>query len=154
MGADNVEEFGAAFAGEAPLRAMLEAFAPGVLAATPEEVAGQMATLLSPPDVAVLTGDVAAFLLDSIKRGVSAGIDGWLDDDLAFVKPWGFDLAAITVPIQLWQGGQDLMVPPAHGAWLAGRLAGVDARLSAQDGHLPLVEHHVGEMHAWLLDQF
>ena len=33
-----------------------------------------------------------------LRRALSTGIAGWLDDDLAFVKPWGFDLAEITVP--------------------------------------------------------
>ena len=154
MGEDNVVEFGAAFAGEAQLRPVLEAMREGLLGATAEQLVEELRTLLSPPDVAVLTGELADFLLASIAGGLRDGVDGWLDDDLAFVKPWGFDVGDIRVPLQLWQGEQDLMVPPAHGRWLAAHLPGVAAHLSAQDGHLSLAAKRVGEVHAWLLRQF
>lgn len=58
------------------------------------------------------------------------------------------------MPLQLWQGRQDLFVPFAHGEWLAARIPGVDARLTAGDGHLTLIERRVPEVHAWLLERF
>ena len=44
---------------------------------------------------------------------------GWADDYLAFLRPWGFDVAEITVPGEVRYGTQDVLVPAAHGAWLA-----------------------------------
>src|SRR4051794_22465268 len=104
---------------------------------------------------AALLGDrvVAAATFAGAAPADAPDLD-FMADDLAFVKPWGFDLNTITVPLQVWQGEQDLMVPVAHGRWLARNLPGADARISAQDGHLTLGEHRVGEVHAWLLDQF
>jgi pimeloyl-ACP methyl ester carboxylesterase len=154
MGEDNVTEFGAALAGEDELRPMLEAFAGSVAATTPEQLADEMRTLLSPPDVAALTGDLAAFLHGSFITAVENGVGGWMDDDLAFTRPWGFDAGAISVPVQLWQGAQDLMVPAAHGEWLARHVPGADVHRCPDDGHLTVLENHLGEVHAWLLSHF
>jgi pimeloyl-ACP methyl ester carboxylesterase len=98
--------------------------------------------------VAVIDGGLAEELIAVTGEGIRATREGWLDDDLAFVKPWGFDLGSISVPLQLWQGRQDLMVPPAHGEWLAGHIPGVDVRLSDDDGHLSLEHLRIGEVHA------
>ena len=43
------------------------------------------------------------------------------------------------VPVHLWQGGRDLMVPPAHGRWLADRLPTCTPHLLPDDGHLTLL---------------
>lgn len=138
MGQDNLDEFTAALAGEAALRAWLEEQRPGLLSADAAQVVASLQTLLPPVDVAVMTGDLGDDLARSLQDAVSAGVDGWLDDDLAFLAPWGFDLDAITVPVSVWQGGADLMVPAAHGAWLAAHVPGVRAHLEPDEGHLSL----------------
>ncbi len=83
-------------------------------------------------------------------RAIEPGIDGWRDDDLAFIKPWGFELDDIRVPALLWQGVQDLMVPADHGRWLAKRIPGVEAHISEPDGHLSITVGRLGEIHDWL----
>jgi pimeloyl-ACP methyl ester carboxylesterase len=154
MGEDNVVEFGAALEGEEKLAPLLEQIAAGVFAADPEGLAAEVASLLSPPDVAVVNGGLAAELLDSFRVGVGETRVGWIDDDLAFTRPWGFDLASIEVPVGLWQGHQDLMVPLAHGEWLAAHIPGVDAHLSPDDGHLSIEQGRIGDVHAWLLERY
>lgn len=154
MGEDNVAEMSAAVSGLEPLTTWIEGNAAEIVAAGPEEVTGALRSLLSPPDVAVVNGELAEDMVASLHEGISARRDGWVDDDLAFVAPWGFALDALAVPVQLWQGRQDLMVPPAHGEWLAAHLPGVEAHLSDADGHLTLGEVRVGTMHAWLLERF
>jgi len=153
MGEQNVEEFGVIFQGEEAHRASMERQRSELLAAKPEDVVGMWQTLLGPADREVATGEFAAALLDHMRAGIGPGGDGWLDDDLAFVAPWGFDVASIPIPVLLWHGEQDKFVPFAHGVWLAGRIPGVDARLTAEDGHLTLFERRVPEVHAWLLER-
>jgi pimeloyl-ACP methyl ester carboxylesterase len=153
MGEDNVTEFGAALEGEAALRAFVEAELPGIVQLEPEQLADGLASLVSEVDRAALTGEHAEEMLAAMKHGLSSGGDGWIDDDLAFASDWGFALADIAVPVLLWQGDHDLMVPPAHGAWLAERIPGVEAHLSPDDGHLTLVKRRIADVHAWLLER-
>jgi pimeloyl-ACP methyl ester carboxylesterase len=143
MGEDNVREFEAAISGESALRELL---------ANAEVV--ELDSLFSPVDMAVMNGPVGAFLIASIKEGTKPGLDGWVDDDLAFVSPWGFDPGDIAVPVQLWQGRQDWMVPYAHGVWLARRLLRVDVRMSPDEGHVTLLERRVSAVHAFLAERF
>jgi pimeloyl-ACP methyl ester carboxylesterase len=153
MGEDNVKEFNAALSGREALAPMLEAWAAELAALGPDALAEQFRSLLSPADAAVLTGAYAEYVHAAMQAGLAAGIEGWLEDDLAFTKEWGFELAAIRVPVQLWQGREDRFVPFAHGEWLAERIPGVDARLSDEDGHLTLQLRRVPEIHAWLQQQ-
>lgn len=154
MGEGNVEEFAAAVEGRDALESYVAEHGAELLAASPEQIVEVLATLLSEADAAVLTGAFAEYMLESTRHGIGERVDGWVDDDLAFARPWGFDVAAIRVPLQLWQGELDRFVPFAHGEWLAARIPGVDARLSAGDGHLTLIERRVPEVHAWLLERF
>jgi pimeloyl-ACP methyl ester carboxylesterase len=57
---------------------------------------------------------------------------------LAILAPWGFDVDDVTVPVAVWQGRHDAMVPFAHGEWLAGNVAGAKAHLFDDEGHLSL----------------
>jgi pimeloyl-ACP methyl ester carboxylesterase len=138
MGQENVEEFRAALAGSETLRAFQEPWAPALGAVTAGEVADSLGDLIPPVDRAALTGELAEELAEDLRRALGSGIWGWHDDDLAFTQPWGFDPADIRVPLAIWQGTDDRMVPFAHGRWLASRIPGVRAHLLPDHGHLSL----------------
>ncbi|SRR5581483_2526641 len=138
MAPENVEEFGDALAGPDRLIAFLEREVPKLSAVTPQEVADAFGQLVSEVDRASLTGEFAEFMAEASREAVRSGPWGWYDDDLAFVRPWGFDLAEILVPVAVWQGRHDRMVPFAHGEWLAAHVPGARARLRPEHGHLSL----------------
>lgn len=140
MGPENVEEFGAALAGEGPLTAYLDTQRTGLLNVTGAEVAEALGGLVPAVDKAALTGDLADYMAAAFRRAMLRGVEGWRDDDLAFVKGWGFELDAISVPMTIWQGGQDRMVPFAHGRWLADAVNGARVHLEAEEGHLSLMQ--------------
>lgn len=139
MGDDNIEEFGAAVEGEAPLQAFLEGATSVLADVTGDDVIDAMASLLPEVDRAFLTGESADRMAETFRWAVASGIWGWFDDDIAFVQPWGFDFDAIKVPVQIWQGSDDLMVPFAHGEWLAAHVPGATATLVQGEGHLSMV---------------
>jgi pimeloyl-ACP methyl ester carboxylesterase len=156
MGQDNLDEFGAAVAGESALRPYLSTASAELVAAGPAGLTEAFQSLLPEVD-AVLLGDspgtgIGAFMYDWLAVGQQAGVDGWLDDDLAFVRDWGFDPAATGVPVLVLQGRHDLMVPFAHGGWLARHIPAAEARLTDDDGHLTLLTK-VPAVHDWLLRQ-
>ena len=138
MGEDNIVEFGAALEGEAALEAFLSETAAGLREVTADQVIDAMRSLLPPVDQAHLTGKEGEEMAAELRWSLAHGIWGWFDDDIAFTRPWGFDLGAITVPVQVWQGTEDLMVPFTHGQWLAERLSSSDPHLVDGEGHLSL----------------
>jgi len=146
MGRENHEEFGAALAGPAELQAYLEQEARAFAGVTGEQVAAALGDLVSAVDAAALTGDFAAYVAASFQQAVANGIWGWFDDDLAFTRPWGFDLESIGVPVDVWQGGQDRMVPFAHGEWLAAHLPTARASLLPEEGHLSIAVDKFSEV--------
>jgi pimeloyl-ACP methyl ester carboxylesterase len=154
MGEQNIEEFNAIFDGEDAHRAVLERHRQQLLSISPDELVDAWRTLLGPADVEVLNGDLATFVLASVRAGIQRRLDGWFDDDVAFTRPWGFDLDSISVPVLHLQGEQDRMVPFGHGVWLSEHIPGVDSRLTSEDGHLTLVERRLSEVHAWLLERY
>lgn len=139
MDESNIAEFSAAFEGLDALTTFLEPITAVFGGATGDSVVEGMSGLLSPADRAALTGEFAADMASSIRGAVASGIAGWRDDDLAFIEHWGFALSSITVPVSVWQGRKDRMVPFAHGQWLAANIPGAQAHLFATEGHLSLV---------------
>ncbi|WP_182111625.1 MULTISPECIES: alpha/beta fold hydrolase [unclassified Actinotalea] len=91
-------------------------------------------------DWAALSGPWAALGEDA--SDPAATPDGLVDDDVAFVSPWGFDLADVRVPTLVLHGGQDRMVPPSHAARLGALLPGAEARLLPEDGHISVLREY------------
>jgi pimeloyl-ACP methyl ester carboxylesterase len=138
MGAENHAEFGAALRGEDDLGAYLAAFRAEILMMTGPQVAALVRDLVDDVDRAALTGEYAQFVADSMAEGQRESSAGWLDDDLSFTVPWGFELAAIRGRVHVWQGAHDRMVPFAHGQWLVAHLGNACAHLHPEHGHMSL----------------
>jgi len=138
QGEENQAEFAAALRGEAELTAWLEPVAAHLGAVTAADVSEALGDLVTDVDRRSLTGEFAEWAAASFRAAMGTGVAGWRDDDIAFLAPWGFDLAGITRPVAIWQGDQDRMVPVAHGRWLAGHVAGATVRLLPGHGHLSI----------------
>jgi len=140
MGPENVEEFGAALEGEETLRSWMEEHAEPYRSIAATDLAAALGGLVPEKDVIALNDQgLAEIWASSMRRCFTNGWDGWLDDDIAFSKDWGFDPSAMRAPVTVWQGDLDLMVPFAHGEWLLKHIPTSTPRLEKGHGHLSLV---------------
>ncbi|KAK4544873.1 hypothetical protein LTR36_003777 [Oleoguttula mirabilis] len=154
QGQDNIDEFNAAQRGEADIRSYLDNVRPGLLSSDAAGVVEEMASILPEVDKNALlkNQDIGQGVVDGFHEGLKDGVDGWLDDDLELLKPWGFELSEIKVPVYLYQGSDDKMVPFAHGEWLAKHLPQnyVRGHLLEGEGHISIflgqVENMVNEL--------
>jgi pimeloyl-ACP methyl ester carboxylesterase len=139
MADENREEFGAALEGAEALAEFLSQAAELVRDRRGDTVADALGGLVTEIDRRALNGSLADYIASMFREGVSSGIWGWHDDDLAFVRDWAFSLDDISVPVTVWQGRHDAMVPFAHGEWLARNVPGARTMLLEDEGHLSLV---------------
>jgi pimeloyl-ACP methyl ester carboxylesterase len=146
MGAENVEEFNAALESDEALIAFKDRSWPELRVVTGPEVAAAFGDLIDHVDRGSLTGDFADYLAACFREALRESYWGWFDDDKAFVSPWGFDLHSILVPVHVWQGGHDRMVPFAHGQWCAANIPTAIPHLDEEDGHLRIVVQEIGNI--------
>ncbi len=93
---------------------------------------------------------VAEHLAMVFSEAMKNGDEGWWEDWFAVLSPWGFDLADIRIPVQLWHGTGDAAVRSEHGRWLASRIPGVDAHVLEGDDHTNIESDHQTEAWAWI----
>jgi pimeloyl-ACP methyl ester carboxylesterase len=139
MGLENVRDFLAAMIGRDMLRPFIEEQVAELHALTTADVVAAFHGLVTEVDAAALTDEFAAWVADTFRRAAAQGSSGLLEDTLQIVRPWGFDVAEIPVPVAVWQGRHDKMVPFGHGEWLARTIPGARAHLFDDEGHLSLV---------------
>lgn len=101
-----------------------------------------------PADIAALDGEWSWFI-GVVRPAIEGGPGGLIDDDLAYVSPWGFDPARVTSPVLLLHGGRDRVVPSSHGGWLARRCPSAELWLRPDDGHISVLGSGGAAM-AWL----
>lgn len=102
-------------------------------------------------DVDALQGSWS-WLISVVRPALAAGPAPLVDDDLAYVAPWGFDPAAVTAPLLVLHGARDTIVPSTHGEWLAGRCRTAELRLHPEDGHVSVLRHAEDAL-GWLVSR-
>lgn len=94
-------------------------------------------------------GEVAA-------AGAASGIEALIDDDIAYVTPWGVELEAIIAPVLLAHGADDHVVPPTHSAWLAAHIRGAQHWQVEGESHISSLaagNHGADDALRWLADR-
>ena len=147
MGPENVEEFALAKAGGPEYEARMAFYGDAFSTSTKDNIIELFGGLLSEPDKAVMEPESAREdFVASMHQGFEMGWRGFFDDDEAMMKEWGFDPTSIAVPVAVWFGQHDLMVPPTHGEWLVKNLPTATKSFFPDDGHVSLVVNHLDEL--------
>ena len=146
MGTENIEEFHAALEGPEALIGFKERNWPIFRDVTGAECAASLGDLVDDVDRSALTGEFAEWVAASVREALREGYWGWFDDDLEGIRPWGFDLASIRVPVHVWQGRHDRMVPFGHGQWLAAHIPTAVPHLFDDEGHVSLGVTRFGDI--------
>jgi pimeloyl-ACP methyl ester carboxylesterase len=138
MDPENIKEFGWALAGEETLYRELSNESEAMVARVKADASNVLGSDWELPeaDRAVLAHPlVMQVMREAIPECVVNGPWGWVDDDLAFTQPWGFDISEIAIPAEVHYGSQDVLVPAAHGAWLATNVPSAKVVVNDDEGH-------------------
>jgi pimeloyl-ACP methyl ester carboxylesterase len=155
MDPENIKEFGWAEAGEDVLTRELEAENAKIMARVAEDPSSVLGDFeLSESDRAELERkERVQVIRESWAEHSVRGVGGWVDDDLAHIEPWGFDVSEISIPVLIRYGATDVLVPPAHGEWLAAHVPGAVVKVEQEAGHLGSnPEEEYAESARWLRD--
>jgi pimeloyl-ACP methyl ester carboxylesterase len=150
FGADGLDWFGGMTpSGEASLRAAAagRAVKEQYEASSPEFDP----EMFTEADYAALSG-AWSWLNSVVGPAMEAGPGGLIDDDLAYVAPWGFDPAQVIAPVLLLHGEQDRVVPCSHSGWLARHCPSAELRLYPNEGHISVLEASVAALE-WLRER-
>lgn len=98
----------------------------------------ELYTLVSPVgDQLVLRAPgMKDMFLDDLFRGSRRRFAAPVCDLVLFAKPWGFALADVKVPVHLWHGDADAIVPLTHGHHVASIVPNADLRVRPGESHL------------------
>jgi pimeloyl-ACP methyl ester carboxylesterase len=149
FGAEGLDWFGGMIASGV---ASLSAAAEGRASKERHEASGvEYDPEFTPADEAALAGEWSWFG-DVVNPAVAAGRGGLIDDDLAYVAPWGFDPADVVAPVLLLHGGRDGIAPSSHSEWLARRCPSAELRVWPDDGHISVLTHATAALE-WLRER-
>lgn len=152
MGPENHEEFGAALAGESAIEEWMIKNSPAFKNVTGADLITSFGGLIGDADKKALTPKVAEADATALRRALSVSYYGWLDDDLAFVQAFGFELSKISKPVLVWQGDDDFMVPREHSNWLAKHISTAKLNFVSGHGHISLIQSYRQEILNQALD--
>ncbi len=85
-------------------------------------------------------------IIDATKEAFRSGISGTSQEIVLTLKPWGFNLENITLPVTIWQGGLDKQAPEMHAKIYAKLIPNANLMFFKQEGHLSILKNQGEEI--------
>ncbi len=146
---ENLDEFRAAEVGDESFQTLLETWRDAMLesgGADVEKSLSSLGSLVSETDRAVVTQELSMFNAARRRHAIGRSVWGWFDDDLSEMKPWGFEIDSITVPVSIWYGEDDNFVPRSHAEWLTANVPGASGHILSDEGHWSIKERRLDDV--------
>jgi len=116
-----------------------------------EEFLEGLADRAAPADEALWTGPIGRVIhASALEAARHHGLDPLVTETAIYGSPWGFDLGSIDVPLGLWYGKADVIVPPEMGLYLAEHVPTAESHVYPDLDHLSTFEHNDEEIFGWL----
>jgi pimeloyl-ACP methyl ester carboxylesterase len=110
----------------------------------PQRMLSSIARRAGQPDRWVLSRpEIRETMCRSFHEAARIGLSGAIRDAILYSRAWGLHLTEITVPVSLWHGEKDRIVPPAMGRWLEANIPGCHARFYPEEGHFSLITNRI-----------
>jgi pimeloyl-ACP methyl ester carboxylesterase len=94
---------------------------------------------------------VWGWFVSVVEPALAEGPGGLIDDDLAYVAPWGFDPRRISAPVLLLHGAGDRIAPIDHARWLARTIPGASLWHVPDGGHISVLAQAEAALE-WLVE--
>lgn len=100
-----------------------------------------MATIPESDKEIFTSGKAIDNLTISVREGFKNGWEGVAHDDIVVNQNWGFDIAEIRVPIEIWHGQMDVNVPYHAGEYLHKWITNSHLKSIPDEGHFLMIKH-------------
>jgi pimeloyl-ACP methyl ester carboxylesterase len=102
----------------------------------PERMYRRLEELCPPADRLVLARpDVARALITGVQEAFRESSRGAADELRLFIRPWDFPLEEIAIPVRVWHGARDTLVPCVVAERLAGSIPDCRVEIAPEGGH-------------------
>ena len=118
----------------------------------PEQMNKRMKQSMPIPDKELLERrpDILEIFTKATQEAHCNGIEGDALEWQLYVRPWGFQMEDIQIPIKLWYGRFDQQVPVGMGRYLVKRLPQAQLIEVDDGGHFSTVNNHIDEIFSYL----
>jgi pimeloyl-ACP methyl ester carboxylesterase len=81
-------------------------------------------------------------LIEDQLEALSPGVEGWVDEGMAVMRPWDFAPSRVACTLTWWHGGHVANAPITAVQRLVAGMVGVDLRVWKEAGHLESYHRH------------
>jgi pimeloyl-ACP methyl ester carboxylesterase len=99
-----------------------------------------------PDKIALKNTELVKVLCDSFREAFRNSLKWPATDAILCSRPWGFPLNGIKIPVHLWHGEKDRIVPVAMARYLAKIIPDCRATLYANEGHFSIILNRIEEI--------